>query len=180
MLAISAISGFDKELELALLKKGIYIHYSEDALVHDEKVQRVADFRNQRTRWIAAQLNYLSTHFFSGIVHLFKGNIGYTDKIFQFMLLPRIMMLGLLSILILLLAFLQQIILTVLGSAILAILIISLYISAPKVLVRKISWKELYNLPVLFFQFMISFLQIRKARYTFIHTPHGEVKQRQH
>jgi cellulose synthase/poly-beta-1,6-N-acetylglucosamine synthase-like glycosyltransferase len=176
MRAISAVSGFDKELELAILKDGRYIHYCEDALVFDEKVQRLADFRNQRTRWIAAQIKYLFKHFFSGIIHLLKGNIDYFDKVFQFMLPPRVMKLGFLCILTIIFAIRQQIVLCTFSSVTLLLLLITLYISAPKELVKKISWKEIFSLPLLFFQFILSIVQARKARYTFIHTPHGEIK----
>jgi cellulose synthase/poly-beta-1,6-N-acetylglucosamine synthase-like glycosyltransferase len=154
------------------------MHYAEDALVVDEKVQRIADFRNQRTRWVAAQIKYLFTRFFSGAVALCKGNIDYADKVFQFMLPPRVVMLGLLSILILVLCFLQQAYLGLLATAILIVLVFALYISAPKELIRKFSWKEALNIPVIFFQFILSFIQARKARYTFIHTPHGEIRKK--
>jgi cellulose synthase/poly-beta-1,6-N-acetylglucosamine synthase-like glycosyltransferase len=179
MQKISAVSGFDKELELAILKEGMYIHYAEDALVMDEKVQRITDFRNQRTRWVAAQIKYLFTHFFSGVVALFKGNPDYADKVFQFMLPPRVIMLGLLGILILVLFFLQQAYWGLLAFAILIVLAFALYISAPKELIRKFSWKEALNIPVLFLQFILSFVQARKARYTFIHTPHREISKKQ-
>jgi cellulose synthase/poly-beta-1,6-N-acetylglucosamine synthase-like glycosyltransferase len=179
MQQINAISGFDKELELAILKEEVYMHYAEDALVVDEKVQRIADFRNQRTRWVAAQIKYLFTRFFSGVVALCKGNMDYADKVFQFMLPPRVIMLGLLCILILILFFLQQAYLGLLALAILIVLVFALYISAPKELIKKFSWKEALNIPVLFFQFILSFVQARKARYTFIHTPHGEISKKQ-
>jgi cellulose synthase/poly-beta-1,6-N-acetylglucosamine synthase-like glycosyltransferase len=178
MIAISAVSGFDKELELAILKEGRYIHYCEEALVFDEKVQRVADFKNQRTRWIAAQIKYLFSHFFSGITLLLKGNINYFDKVFQFMLPPRIIMLGLLGIVTVLSAVLQHISLFTISLTTLLLLGVTLYISAPTGLLKKISWKEVFNIPVLFCQFIISLIQARKARYTFIHTPHGEIKQK--
>jgi cellulose synthase/poly-beta-1,6-N-acetylglucosamine synthase-like glycosyltransferase len=178
MALISAVSGFDKALELAILKEGRYIHYAEDAIVFDEKVQRVTDFRNQRTRWIAAQIKYLCMHFFSGIQYLFKGNIDYFDKVVQLMLPPRIILLGLLCGITLVSALMQHTILTASSAISLVLLLLTLYVSAPRQLIKKISWKDMFNIPVLFFHFMLSLIYARKARYTFIHTPHGEVKQK--
>lgn len=177
MASIKAVSGFDKELELAILKDRRYIYYAEDALVYDEKVQRLVDFKKQRTRWIAAQLTYLTNNFFSGIIQLFRGNVAYFDKLFQFMLPPRILLLGLAIGNTLLSALLQHMPLFGFSNVIVLLLIISLFLSIPKALLKKISWKEISAMPTLFIQFIFSVLQIRKAKYTFLHTPHGEIKQ---
>jgi cellulose synthase/poly-beta-1,6-N-acetylglucosamine synthase-like glycosyltransferase len=178
MAKITAVSGFDKELELAILKDRRYIYYAEDALVYDEKVQRIVDFKNQRTRWIAAQLNFLTNYFFTGIFQLVKGNVAYFDKLFQFMLPPRLILLGLTIGTTLLLALLQHIPLFIFSSALVLLLLVSLFLSIPNALLKKMSWREVFAIPILFIQFIFSVFQIRKARYTFIHTPHGQVKQK--
>jgi hypothetical protein len=111
----------------------------------------MADFRNQRTRWINAQIKYLLTHFSNGFTQLIKGNMAYADKVFQFMLPPRVIMLGILSILVLVSACLQHVVLLVISFDVFVFLVATLYISAPKELMKKISWKEVANLPLLFF-----------------------------
>jgi cellulose synthase/poly-beta-1,6-N-acetylglucosamine synthase-like glycosyltransferase len=46
MSEINAIGGFDKELEMRLLKRGIVFDYIEDAFVYDEKVQNAEVLKN--------------------------------------------------------------------------------------------------------------------------------------
>ena len=53
-----AIGGFDKELELMMLKDGIKIQYLDDCFVYDEKVQKMDHLNNQRRRWLSAQIFY--------------------------------------------------------------------------------------------------------------------------
>lgn len=87
-------AGEDKELEAMLLQEGVYIDYLEQAIVLDEKVQKEGVFYNQRRRWLAAQFGALAR----GIRHLpaaiAKGNWDYTDKLVQWMLPPRVLLMG--------------------------------------------------------------------------------------
>ncbi len=95
MSSIKAVGGFDKELELTLLREGHKIEYLDDAIIYDEKVQKAEVFANQRKRWLSAQLVYFRKFFFSGIYHLIKSlNIDFFDKVYQMVSPPRIMLLG--------------------------------------------------------------------------------------
>jgi cellulose synthase/poly-beta-1,6-N-acetylglucosamine synthase-like glycosyltransferase len=100
MKEIHAVGGFDKELELRLAQQKWPIAYVEDALVYDEKVHKSTEFKNQRRRWLAAQFVYLRRFFKPAIVDLFKsGNIFFFDKLLQMALLPRILLLGVVTML---------------------------------------------------------------------------------
>lgn len=172
MIKIDTLGGFDKELEMRLLKKKYTFEYLDDALVYDEKVQNPEVFEKQRTRWIAAQLKYLKSNFVSGFVHLFKGNIDYFNKVFQAMMLPRIILLGLLFILVpvtILLKNYQQAIVTL---SLISALAIVFFISIPGWLKKQIGWREMLLLPKLFFKFLKSITKIGDANKKFIHTPH--------
>ena len=80
MSTAKAIGGFDKEIELKMLKDGHRIGYLDDAIVLDEKVQKAEVFSNQRRRWLSAQLHYFRLDFLQSIKHLFlKGNLDYFD-----------------------------------------------------------------------------------------------------
>lgn len=61
----------------------------------DEKTRRDSAFYNQRRRWLSAQVHSLA----SGIKDLpgavLSGNIDYCDKLLQWMMPPRIILLGL-------------------------------------------------------------------------------------
>lgn len=86
-------AGEDRELEVFLLREGIYIKYADDILVFDEKVSSADNFQRQRQRWMSAQVNC----FLSMLRHLpeavIRFNINYIDKTIQQMLIPRSMLL---------------------------------------------------------------------------------------
>lgn len=86
-------AGEDRELEVFLLREGIYIKYADDILVFDEKVSSADNFQRQRQRWMSAQVNC----FLSMLRHLPEAfvrlNVNYVDKTVQQMLVPRSMLL---------------------------------------------------------------------------------------
>ena len=95
MSTVTAVGGFDKEIELKMLKEGRKIVYLEDAVVFDEKIQKSEVFGNQRRRWLSAQLHYFRKDFLNALKDLIlKGNIDYFDKAIQFIQPPRILLLG--------------------------------------------------------------------------------------
>lgn len=95
MSTVKAVGGFDKEIELKMLKAGHKIAYLDDAYVYDEKVQKAEVFSNQRRRWLSAQVHYFRQDFFDSLRDLFlKGNVDYFDKAIQFIQPPRILLLG--------------------------------------------------------------------------------------
>jgi hypothetical protein len=52
MSTVTAVGGFDKEIELKMLKKVVRSFILDDAIVYDEKSK--AGFGNQRRRWLSA------------------------------------------------------------------------------------------------------------------------------
>jgi cellulose synthase/poly-beta-1,6-N-acetylglucosamine synthase-like glycosyltransferase len=87
MSTVTAVGGFDKEIELKMLKAGHKILYLDDALVFDEKIQKADVFGNQRRRWLSAQLHYFRKDFIAALKDLFvKGNItiGIGDSFWCF------------------------------------------------------------------------------------------------
>jgi cellulose synthase/poly-beta-1,6-N-acetylglucosamine synthase-like glycosyltransferase len=172
MLEIHAIGGFDKELEMRLLKQGVTFDYIDDAIVYDEKVQNAEVFEKQRTRWIAAQFKYLKQNFVSGIIYLFKGNIDYANKVFQALLPPRIILLGMLMFFSFVSLFSGDKAFMQLAIGQLFLLIFTFYISTPDFLKKLITWKEISLLPSLFFRFIRAILKMGEAKKKFLHTPH--------
>ena len=86
-------AGEDRELEVFLLREGIYIKYADDILVFDEKVSSADNFQRQRQRWMSAQVNCflpMLRHLPEAVIRL---NINYIDKTIQQMLIPRSMLL---------------------------------------------------------------------------------------
>jgi len=180
MSTVKAIGGFDKEIELKLLKEGHTIEYLEDAYVYDEKVQRAEVFTNQRRRWLSAQYLYFRTDIFPSFKAMItKGNIEYFNKVFQFAQPPRILLLGLvmlLTIFYFLLNYILEIslIYSYIWIGIFVICIFSFVFSVPR---KMYTWKTLLALTSLLKGMRLMFgslVRIKGANKHFIHTKHGE------
>ena len=87
-------AGEDKELEMLLLKQRIYIDYMDDLPVYDEKTQKENTFNNQRRRWLSAQFASLWQALPDLPNAVFTKNIDYCDKIAQWIMLPRVLLIG--------------------------------------------------------------------------------------
>lgn len=94
---IKDVAAEDKLLEIKLNAEGIVIEYLPNALVLDEKVANTQNFSKQRTRWVGNQIFYLKHFFWDGVKHFFKtGKLGYLDKLIQFALVFKVLLMGLL------------------------------------------------------------------------------------
>lgn len=167
------VSGYDKGLDMYIRERDIKIEYLENALIYDEKVQTGVVFEHQRTRWMEAHLFYLQKYFFRGIASFFSGRFDYADKAFQLFILPRILLLGVLSVGVVISLIINIPILWQLLEIQLAVLIVVLIMSTPNYLIKLVSLKELMAMPTLLMHFVRSTLNFRKARNRFLHTPHG-------
>lgn len=179
MSTVKAIGGFDKEIELKMLKQGLKIEYLDDALVFDEKVQKAEVFSNQRRRWLSAQLHYFRKDFFSSLKDLItKGNIDYFDKAIQFIQPPRILLLG--AVLIVGAVFIiADFFFNINGIFVLAWVkiivgcLLAFLFSVPRSFYNVKTAKALASLPKGMILMMGSLLKIRGANKSFIHTQHG-------
>lgn len=173
MPAITAVGGFDKEMELHLLRKKIKFGYAEQAIIYDEKITKKAHFESQRKRWLSAQFHYMRRYLLDGFVQLFKGNFDYFDKVLQTLLLPRILIIGIIPILSIL-SFLLNI--APINWAILWICTyIAIFISIPAKYINRQLWQAVAHLPLAFSSMFLLFFKLKGANKTFIHTPHGEI-----
>lgn len=179
MSTVTAIGGFDKEIELKMLKAGHKIEYLHDALVYDEKVQKAEVFTNQRRRWLSAQFHYFRQDIGSAIAHLFtKGNIDYFDKAIQFIQPPRILLLGAVTILTLSFGIINSIISNSLYYSMGWIIIfeacvIAFLLSIPQIYFSSTTAKALLELPKGMMLMLGSLLKIKGANKQFLHTKHG-------
>lgn len=87
-------AGEDKELEAMLLQQRIHTVYLANLPVFDEKTQKKEAISNQRKRWIAAQFGAFRSSLPHAPKALIQGNIDYLDKVFQWMLPPRLIQLA--------------------------------------------------------------------------------------
>jgi cellulose synthase/poly-beta-1,6-N-acetylglucosamine synthase-like glycosyltransferase len=182
MTEIHAIGGFDKELELTFLRDGYIIEYLNDALVYDEKVQKVEVFENQRKRWLSAQFIYFERFFFSGVKHLIvNANIDFFDKVYQMVSPPRVLLIGLTTIITAIYTAFQLIFPEITACAISYTLWLSVWgsvvvafiLSIPKQFYNTQTLRALLTLPKAFFSMFISLFRLKGANKKFIHTQHG-------
>ncbi len=179
MSTVTAIGGFDKEIELKMLKAGHKIEYLDDAYVFDEKISKADAFTNQRRRWLSAQLHYFTQDIGSAIIHLFtKGNVDYFDKAIQFIQPPRILLLGAVLFSTIIFSLINLFIndnqdITIAWISVSSVCILSFLFSIPKEYYSKKTAKALLELPKGMILMLGSLLRIKGANKQFLHTKHG-------
>lgn len=168
--------GEDKEVEMQLIAKGIHVEYLGDADIYDEKVQRKEVFEKQRTRWLATQWNSLRPFLAKDMRVNYRKKI-YLLKVFEWLLLPRLLLLVLFVLLLILCA--------IDGIAGLGILDpawewwtglalgygFTLLIAIPSSFYNLHTLKALLKIPVLMFAMLKALLSMRKNKAGFLHTP---------
>jgi cellulose synthase/poly-beta-1,6-N-acetylglucosamine synthase-like glycosyltransferase len=87
-------SAEDKELEALLAHQSIFVDYFEHIFVYDEKVRKTSEFNRQRGRWLVSQLRTLLKNIRFLPAALFNRQYDWVDKIVQWMLLPRTLLLS--------------------------------------------------------------------------------------
>ncbi len=182
MLEVKAVGGFDKELELTLLRDKVKIEYLNDAIVADEKVQKVEVFENQRRRWLSAQFIYFRRFVVPGFYHLItRANIDFFDKVYQMISPPRILLLGV-SFLITAFYFALSFNLnaqTVLmfnyyyWFTLLLLIVAAFGLAIPPKFYNKQTFFALLSLPKAFISMFVSLFKLKGANKKFIHTQHG-------
>lgn len=177
--------GEDKELEIKLLANRIKIEYLHGAMVMDEKVQKAEVFAGQRKRWLSAQFQIFRQYFGTGLVQLFtKGNVDLFDKVVQMILPPRVLHLGISTLLLLVFslrlfmpAFDGQLSIPLFAWFILwALTAGTLLISVPRRYFNRHTLLALLTLPKAFVIMLLSLFRLRGANKSFIHTTHGTSK----
>lgn len=165
-------SGEDKELEIMLLKDCVYIDFADYIYVYDEKIQKEDAFYNQRRRWLAAQFYSLVQGIKDLPQTIMNNNIDYIDKVIQWALLPRIIVMGLIGILTLLNTFFDFY-----GSikwwVLLMILFFAFAMAIPDYLVNKRSIRTFLKIPLLFMLMVLNLFRLRGVTKKFIHTEKG-------
>ncbi|MEI7423012.1 MAG: glycosyltransferase family 2 protein [Prolixibacteraceae bacterium] len=179
MSGVTAVGGFDKEIELKMLKAGHKIIFLDDAYVYDEKVQKSEVFSNQRRRWLSAQLYYFQQYFWDSLKDLLlKGNFDYFDKAIQFIQPPRILLLGSVIIFDALFTFLNIILdgsmfLTELWGAVTLFCLLAFIFAIPGSFYNWKTGRALLSLPGGMILMLGSLFRVKGANKQFIHTKHS-------
>ncbi|MDP3445101.1 MAG: glycosyltransferase family 2 protein, partial [Ignavibacteria bacterium] len=173
--------GEDKEFEIRLMERGVKIGYDDNAIVYDEKVQRSDTFYHQRKRWMAIQQDLQRAETMKALRNprYFK-NIEYINKIYQLLIPPKIITIGL----IVLGLIVSQLLYLYIGSDILYIvqftwlalfiaLITAGITSFPlRYLNKKMLMYAIIHLPIVLFLMIKARLNLKKIGNDFVHTKH--------
>jgi cellulose synthase/poly-beta-1,6-N-acetylglucosamine synthase-like glycosyltransferase len=164
-------AGEDREMEAILLHQEVFIKYAPDIHVFDEKVSNKDNFQRQRMRWMTAQVQSLLSNLPKIPEAIIHGKINFIDKTIQQALIPR-------SILIVLLTSISIIITFVVPEwcekwwILLGVLAISLFIAIPSQL-RIRSFSKVLAIPGLVLRMIKNILHIDRKNVDFIHTEHS-------
>lgn len=97
--------GEDKTLESQLMRDNIYIDYFNDIYVYDEKTRQMNDLNTQRSRWIYTQIHALLSNLHNLPKAILNRQYDYIDKIIQWMLIPRTVLVGIIAVMSIVLPF---------------------------------------------------------------------------
>lgn len=84
----------DKELESLLMRQHIHIDYFDQIYVFNEKIRESDEFNRERGRWLKAQYLMLLKNIQYLPVALVNRYYSWADKIIQWMLLPRMILMA--------------------------------------------------------------------------------------
>jgi len=167
--------GEDKEMDFMIARNKTDIIYLNETLVYDEKIENAAVFTQQRTRWIAAQIEFVKKYFVQGFIELGKnGNFEFFNKMLQSILVPRMLLLGLLFVLSLaavlfLTGFKMYFVLSLFCA-----LCIALLLSLPaKYYKDKRLSSAVLRIPYAVISMVLALLRIKRAKTSFMPTPHA-------
>ncbi|MGX5819034.1 glycosyltransferase [Chitinophaga lutea] len=175
MQEIDATGGFDKVLQLLVIRKGHSIYYLEDARIFDEKVESADTFRNQRRRWVSSQLVYLRTFWKEGWKALFRGNLDYFNlAVCQNLMMPRMLLIASLTFLTAVYLLLAPYLAIPAGYwvALFALNMISLLLPIPRLFFSRYLGAALLGLPRAMGIMVMLMFRLKGANKTFIHTKH--------
>lgn len=162
-------AGEDKELEVLLLKQGIFIEYLDNVYVYDEKTQGEKGFYNQRRRWLATQFAQWNRVFKDLPGAIFSLNVDYSDKLIQWLLPPRLILFGGIIVM----GSIMQIIdwpLALKWWGLFILIGVTLCLAIPDKMVDEEFKKSIRKLPILFIMMVINLFRMKGANSKFVHT----------
>lgn len=173
LVGIGETVGEDKEIDLRIAKDQVKICYLDKVYVYDEKIENAKVFTQQRTRWIAAQVDLLKTYAAEGVQQLFRsGNIEFFNKILQAVILPRTLLAGALGLFFLLCLFIPYTPPSLFGAALLLAYIAAMFLALPGRLYNRKLFAAMLRLPYALFCMCAALLKINTTKSSFLPTPH--------
>ena len=165
--------GEDKELDFRIARDQVKVAYLADTYVYDEKIDSAQVFTQQRTRWLAAQLEFLKKYAGEGVTQLLRfGNVEFFNKSVQTFLVPRTLLIGVLGMFFLLALVLPVGPPVAFWAGLLLLLAATLLLALPA---RFYNWQLLQavaRLPYAIACMCLALLRMNRTKTSFLATPH--------
>lgn len=168
-------AGFDKVLQIEILKAGHRIAFSKNAFVWDEKTSKSDQLVKQRARWFNTWFKYAGL----GFTLIAKGVIGFNRNKFLFGLMflrPPLFLVMVSSLLLLVMNFFISTSLVYFWIAGFVLFFAAFMISLVHSKADKRIYKSLVGIPMFVFYQVLSLLKVRKANQISVSTQHYYTK----
>lgn len=151
----------DKELEARLLRQRIFVDYFDDIMVYSEKTRSAEDFNRQRRRWLLSHLSTIvrNIRFLPGAI--LQRHYDLIDKILQWMLMPRMLMMAIILLMGIVLPFIQFT-LAIKWWALFAIVLFIFALATPNYLVDDKWDRTFFSVPVILLSSLLARTPIGK------------------
>lgn len=91
------VSWGDKELEAMLMRQHVYVDYFDHIYVYNEKTRQAEEFNRQHKKWMGTQLRTIIRNIRHLPLALLNRHYAWVDKLLQWMLMPRIVMMSIMG-----------------------------------------------------------------------------------
>jgi len=88
----------EKEMEAALVRQHIYVDYFDNIFIYNEKVRQAEEFNRQHRNWVLAQTRTILHNVHHLPLAIINRQYDLADKIMQWLLMPRMIMMALIFI----------------------------------------------------------------------------------
>ena len=151
----------DKELEARLLRQHIFVDYFDNIMVYSEKTRSAEDFNRQRRRWLLSHLSTIvrNIRFLPGAI--LQRHYDLIDKILQWMLMPRMLMMAIILLMGIVLPFIYFT-LAIKWWALFAIVLFIFALATPNYLVDDKWDRTFFSVPVILLSSLLARTPIGK------------------
>jgi cellulose synthase/poly-beta-1,6-N-acetylglucosamine synthase-like glycosyltransferase len=158
----------DKELESFLMRQNIFVDYFDHIHVYDEKTRKTDDFNRQRGRWASTQLHAFMANIKYLPVAIYNKQYGFIDKIIQWILPPRTILMAIITSMCIILPFVYMT-LAIKWWALFAWLLFIFAIATPDYLIDKKWEKAFIKVPFIMLSSILNLPRLIRCKKKFVH-----------
>lgn len=168
-------AGFDKVLQIEILKQGHRIAFAKNAIVYDEKTSKSDQLVKQRARWFNTWFKYAGLGF--GLLFQSLVQLNWNPFLFALMFLrPPLFLVFLFSFFLFIANFFISATLVYCWLAAFILFLIAFIMALLHSKANKKIYRSLIGLPVFVFYQILSLLKVRKANQISVATQHYYTK----